>query len=238
MSRIENIERLSSLETSKKQRDFITIILMKRAIHLAALNFARGTLLDVGCGNKPYLSLFGQYVKKYVGCDIAQSNLQKVDVVCDATDLKFDNQVFDTVFSTQVIEHVADHQTMLAEINRVLKPNGILILSGPLLWELHEEPYDFFRFTKYGFQFVLENNGFEVLDLNATGGKWAAVTQINLNIIYSAFMGKRGLIRWVLKILFLHGGLTWLFNTIGLWMDKKWPDELLTLNYVAVARKK
>jgi hypothetical protein len=113
-----------------------------------------------------------------------------------------------------------------------------MILSIPFCWELHEEPYDFFRYTKYGLQAMLERNGFEVIAIKANGGKWAAITQMNLNIWYSAFMKKNGVIRKFFKLLFLHGGFTRLVNNLGLWMDRKWYDELLTLNYVVVARKK
>jgi SAM-dependent methyltransferase len=238
VSRDENIERLSSTIALKSRRDFMTVYFITKELKYVIAKYAKGKLLDVGCGNKPYELLFSGIIESYIGCDVIQSDKQKVDVICEANYLKFNDNMFSSVFSTQVIEHVDATDTMLKEIHRVLEPGGVFILSGPFVWELHEEPYDFFRFTKYGFKAILERNNFELLELKPTGGKWAAITQMNLNIWYSAFMNGKGLFPKLFKVFFLHFGGTWLVNSLGLWMDRKWFDELLTLNYVVVARKR
>ena len=95
---------------------------------MAIEHHASGKVLDIGCGNKPYQSLFVGRITEYIGCDVVQSDKNKVDVICPATQLSFNNESFDTVFSTQVIEHVDDPFKMLSESSRVLKPGGILII--------------------------------------------------------------------------------------------------------------
>ncbi len=236
--REEGIERLSNISLIRGNRDFLVMHYLVKDLKWAIDNFAIGKVFDIGCGNKPYEALFNGKIDSYQGCDIIQSSLKRVDVICEATNIPIPGNQFDTIISTQVMEHVDAPEKLLSEANRLLKEGGHLILSIPFCWELHEEPHDYFRYSKYGLISLLEHNGFEVLEIKANGGKWAAIFQLNLNICYSGFLKRQTFLQKVFKILFLHGGLTWLFNSIGLWMDRKWPDELLTLNYVAVARKK
>ena len=231
------IKRLSTTEISKNSVDFIVLHYLIRDLKLAINSFASGNLLDVGCGNKPYESLFKNKLNSYVGCDVIQSSDNKVDVICKATQLDFEDRRFDTVFSTQVMEHVDNSDLMMGECNRVLKPGGFLILSVPFCWELHEEPYDFFRFTKYGLQELCTRNNFEVVEIMSNGGKWAAISQMNLNMIYSTFKNK-SLFTKILKGVFINLGLTSLLNKLAIKFDNKFYDPSLTLNYVLVAKKR
>src|ERR1700753_3943514 len=118
--REENIQRLSGFNTTISDQDYLVHKFLFRDIKEAVPLYARGEVLDIGCGNKPYESLFTG-ITKYVGCDIVQSSGKKVDVICDVTQIPLDDGQFDTVFSTQVLEHVADHQKMLQEAYRLLR---------------------------------------------------------------------------------------------------------------------
>lgn len=235
--RQENLSRLSNIKVARGSQDFLVMHYLIKDLKSVINEYAKGNVLDVGCGNKPYEEIFTDKSKTYTGCDVVQSDKHKVDVICPATELKFEDNSFETVFSTQVIEHVSDPFKMLSEINRVLKVNGCLILSAPFSWELHEEPYDFYRYTKYGLLAMLEQSGFQVLSILPNGGKWAAIIQLNLNIIYSTFK-KKTLTAKLLKALFTKLGFTSLVNSLALLIEKKHFDDLLTLNYVVVARKK
>lgn len=234
--RVEGAARLSDLKLKKNTRDFLVMYFLIRDLEKSIEEFAFGKVLDIGCGNKPYEPLFRNRITEYTGCDVVQSDKNKVDVICPATNLHFDNETFDTVFSTQVMEHVDDPSQMIHEAGRVLKLNGIAIFSVPFCWELHEEPYDFYRFTKYGIRALLEKENFKVICIYANGGKWAAIYQLNLNIIYSVFR-KKSLFPYILKFIFIKLHFTGLLNRMAIWLDKKFYDELLTLNYVVVARK-
>jgi SAM-dependent methyltransferase len=234
--REENLARLENLYINKNARDFLVMHFLIKDLKTTISEFAKGKVLDIGCGNKPYEELFAGKINSYFGCDVVQSNQSKVDVICPATALNFEDNTFDTVFSTQVIEHVDDPFKMLAEAARVLKKNGYLILSAPFSWELHEEPYDFYRYTKYGLESMLVKNGFELIKIKANGGKWAAIVQLYLNAVYAGFHKKKFLNR-LLKGAFTTLRMTTLFNHLGLWLDHKFHDEILTLNYVVVAKK-
>ncbi len=237
MSRQENIPRLSSTVLKKKAPDYIHLSLLLTDIDEAIKNHASGDLLDLGCGNKPYEEWYNLKTETQTGCDVIQSDKNRVDVICLATDLKFEDNKFDTVLATQVLEHVYDHHSMIKESFRVLKPGGKMILTVPFTWELHEEPYDFFRLTKHGLKELFEEAGFEIVYIKANGGKWAATFQMFINTVYSTFKFKTGRAK-ILKILFMELRLTWLLNHIALRIDKKYFDEWWTLNYLVVAQKK
>lgn len=231
-----NLVRLNSLEIKKNAADYIVMYFLIQDLKHAISKYAFGKILDVGCGNKPYESLFNTTAENYTGCDVVQSSGNKVDILCKATAIDASAEAYDTVFCTQVMEHVDNSELMMKECNRVLKKDGIFILSVPFCWELHEEPYDFFRFTKYGLQELCERNNFEMLELIPNGGKWAAIFQMNINMIYSTFKKKNIFIKG-LKFLFMNLHFTALLNRIAVKLDKRFFDPLLTLNYVLVARK-
>lgn len=229
-------ERLKKPEASLNSSSYLVYKYLFRDLKIVIKKYAFGHLLDVGCGNKPYKKLFIG-LDSYTGCDVVQSSEFLVDVICQATKLPFETASFDTVFSTQVLEHVDDHQLAFSEVSRVLKPGGNFIFSVPFTWELHEEPFDYFRFTKYGIAFLMDKYGLENVEIIPNGGKWAAIGQMRINIIWSRFRKRPTLAKWY-KLLVKYSGLRIVLNAYYSLLDKWESDELLTLNYVCVARKK
>ncbi len=140
----------------------------KRALEHVGTEYP--SVLDIGCGHKPYRDLFP--TARHWGMDHGSVDTSP-DFVGDALLLPIRDQSFDIVFATQVIEHVRNPHGMVRECRRVLRPNGCLILSGPFFWPLHEEPYDFFRFTKYGFEHLVKDAGFAEWQVLEDGGDWA-----------------------------------------------------------------
>lgn len=232
----QELPRLSSIHIKTKSPDYIHLYFLLQDIKYAIDKFASGKLLDVGCGNKPYEEWYQPKTTDQVGCDVAQSSNHKVDTICLATELLFKDESFDTVFSTQVLEHVYDHHGMIREAFRVLKPGGYCIVTVPFTWELHEEPYDFFRISKHGLKELFEEAGFEIEYIKANGGKWAALFQMMINTVYSTFKYKTFRAK-ILKILFLELKLTWLINKLAIYIDKKYFDDNWTINYIIVAKK-
>ncbi len=235
--REEGLSRLNDFKLNIINQHYIVNYFLFKDIQFAANKFAAGKILDIGCGNKPYRDLFKNGVSEYIGCDIMQSDQNLVDIICAATALPFDNETFDTVFSTQVIEHVEDHRAMLFEASRVLKVDGYAIFTVPFSWELHEEPYDFFRFTKYGLRYLFDKYGFEIVVLKANGGKWAAISQLFLNMLFSTRKYKTWR-SFIVKLIFIRFRFIWIYNKLSIRLDKRYFDEKLTLNYLVVAKKK
>jgi len=215
------IQRLQKYEARITSSDYLVY---KPLIDLLVKNIRKhafGSVLDIGCGNKPYKDLFESNIDAYIGCDVVQSDLNLVDVICEANNIPLDSETFDTIFSTQVIEHVADHNGLVSEAFRLLKPQGKIIISGPMYWHLHEEPHDYFRFTKYGFEYLLAKHGFSDICIEPCGGKWALTGLVMMH----AIPGRPRI-------------LNYLLNHIFEWLDIKYPDFSNTSNYVVTAIKK
>lgn len=124
----------------------------------------RGDVLDYGCGEMPYRSLFA-HCTSYTGADIASNPNADVIYELDAP-LPLGDGSVDAVLSTQVLEHVKDPGLYLAECRRVLRPRGRLLLSTPGFWMWHG-PGDWRRWTHEGLIYDVESAGFRVLDLDA-----------------------------------------------------------------------
>jgi 2-polyprenyl-3-methyl-5-hydroxy-6-metoxy-1,4-benzoquinol methylase len=231
------LPRLKGIAVKKKNPDYIHLYFLMQDIKEALNRYASKSLLDLGCGNKPYKEWYGPLTDASTGCDAVQSSENVVDTICLASELPYESGSFETVFSTQVLEHVFEQQQMINEAARVMKQGGHLILSVPFTWELHEEPYDFFRLTKHGLKAMFEKSGLEIEYIKANGGKWAAMFQMMINTVYSTFKYKT-LKSKMLKIIFLELKLTWLINQFAVWVDKRHFDDMWTLNYIIVAKKK
>lgn len=230
--------RLEDARFSLLNPDYIIYSYLMPDLKDAIVNYGKGSVLDVGCGNKPYRSLFSDKITEYVGCDVEQSNLEKVDKICPATDLQFGDNSFDTVFCTQVLEHVYDHKKALREIARVLKPGGFFIGSVPLAWPHHEEPHDFFRFTRYGLEELLRETGLEKEYIKPNGGKWALLGQM-LILNFSKGGDHQRLLTRAKRFFFkICLGKIWV-NLIFTKLDRlsSTPAYWNTLNFVFVARK-
>lgn len=236
MSR-EKLSRISDWHVKSKDPHYIHYYFLIRDIKEAIANYAKGNFLDLGCGNKPYESLYKPFTTTQTGCDVVQSDDNRVDVLCPVTDLKFENNQFDTVLCTQVLEHVFEHDRMMKEAFRVLKPGGHIILTVPFAWELHEEPYDFFRYTKHALKELFEQTGFKIDYIKPNGGKWAAIYQLRTNMMYLSFRRRKTFWNKLKKILYMELRLTQLRNHFAIWMDKHFYDEIFTQNYIVVAHK-
>jgi len=134
--------------------------------------YYKGTLVDLGCGEAPYKDFFLKYVDKYVGVDWSQSfhNI-KADVISNLNEkIDLPDEFANVAVAFSVMEHLYNPLKFLEETNRILKKNGIFIISVPFNWWVHEAPHDYFRYTPYGLQFLLTKTGFKILEFYPVGG--------------------------------------------------------------------
>jgi SAM-dependent methyltransferase len=173
-------------------------------------------VLDVGCGNKPYADLFEDCAYFGVNYSTADAN---PDIVANAMFLPIASQAVDLVFCSQVIEHVQRPWRLVEECFRVLRPGGWLVLSAPFYWPLHEEPHDYFRFTRYGLESLVLSAGFSNCRIECDGGD-------NARFWLSAIHATPS---WLRRIVQLP------FNILGS-LGSESRSALLPANYTVLAR--
>ena len=138
-----------------------------------------GRTLDVGCGTKPYEKYFN--CSEYVGLEIETTlnrELKKADYFYDGKKFPFGNAEFDSIVTNQVLEHVFNPDEFLDEINRVLKIGGKLLLTVPFVWDEHEQPYDYARYSSFGLKSLLEKHGFEIIEHHKSVNDFGVIVQL------------------------------------------------------------
>ncbi len=158
----------------------------------------RSKLLDLGCGTRPYEKLFIN-VSEYIGLEIDKGIKNNyANFLYDGNKFPFKKGSFEGVFTSQVFEHVFDPENFLSEINRVLKKDGLLLLTVPFIWDEHEQPYDFARYSSFGIQYLLEKSGFEILEHRKTLSNIGVIFQLFNAYVYKIIMKKQTLFRYIL----------------------------------------
>lgn len=125
-----------------------------------------GKLLDIGCGTKPYQEFFSK-AETYSGLEIDSEKSRKsgiADFFYDGKKFPFPDTSFNALLCNQVLEHVFNPDDFLQEANRILQPKGRLLLTIPFVWDEHEQPYDYARYSSFGLKALLEKSGFDILE--------------------------------------------------------------------------
>jgi SAM-dependent methyltransferase len=141
-----------------------------------------GRVLDYGCGDAPYRRFFPAEVD-YVGADLPGNPQAMVELRADGT-LPVEDESFDAVLSTQVLEHVADPGLYLAECFRTLRPGGRLLLSTHGIMIHHADPVDYWRWTSEGLRLTIEEAGFAIVRFEGVVGLAASGLQLLHDAIY------------------------------------------------------
>ncbi|HUR29134.1 MAG TPA: class I SAM-dependent methyltransferase [Planctomycetota bacterium] len=146
--------------------------LSAQSVRAKAERYFKGSLIEIGCGTKSSTLLFSDLVERHVGIDIPDCyhDVSRVDAFATAYQLPFKDASFDCAYSGAVIEHLATPQRMVEETFRVLTPGGHAIFTAPQYFHLHEEPRDYFRFTKFGLEHMCREAGFEPVEMVALSG--------------------------------------------------------------------
>lgn len=108
----------------------------------------------------------------------------RVNVFADATRIPVKDNSIDTVLCFEVLDDIPEPGDLFAEIRRVLKKGGILFLSVPQMWNIHNAPYDFYRYTRHGLAYQAEKHGFNVMQIVGIGGFWARVAAKTFRFLY------------------------------------------------------
>lgn len=217
---------------------FNPLFLIRRGLYCSInsnANYMKGMLLDFGCGIKPYQELFN--VENYVGVDIKQPESKyiskKVDIIYDGKTLPFADNSFDSIFTSEVIEHIFEIDYTLAELNRVLKKSSHILMTLPFVMEEHEIPYDFARYTSFGIRYLLIKHGFEIVHMEKTTNYIETIIQMWNIFIFGFLSNKNAIIRNLLILMFISP-----FNILGIIFGAILPNQgSFYHNNLVVAKK-
>ncbi len=198
-----------------------------RDVVLHTLKYIKGETLDLGAGNAKYRHIIKPKTTKYTTFDMVSG--PNIDVVGDILELSFKDSSFDTVISTQVLEHVQKPWVMVSEIARVLRPGGMAIVSAPFLVPYHADPHDYFRYTKEGMSSLFSTNGFEIIECNGYGGFFGVIYEMIHFTMLNPYQGKSSK-TWQVRI------LRYLEKITG-GLDKIFPAKIIYANVYIVAKK-
>jgi SAM-dependent methyltransferase len=214
--------------------NLLAYLVIDRALAHRLRVFARGRLVDIGCGAKPYAAMASPTIMDHVGVDTAESphGTARVDVIATAYDTGLPDASFDTLLCTDVLEHLEEPQRAINEAFRLLRPGGYAIYTVPLFWHLHEEPRDFYRYTRHGLIHLFRTAGFEVTEVVALTGFIATFTQ---SLVYFLKALRRGgpinPLWWLVPpVALVIQGIAYGANFID-------PTTRFSMEYIAVARR-
>ncbi len=154
---------------------------------------ANSLILDVGAGDAPYREFFQH--TNYMTLDWDKSTYRPAippDFVTTADNIPCASGTIDGVICTEVLEHVPDPLRVLNEIGRVLRPGGHIWLTAPFVWPLHEQPYDYYRFTSHGLRLLLETSGFESIRVMPLQDSFTTLAQLFRDMAWIIGVGNDG----------------------------------------------
>jgi SAM-dependent methyltransferase len=200
------------------------------------IKYIKGIVYDLGCGDEPYKDIIEKYADKYIGVDWGNSfHKQKMDITADLNKpLPILNNVADTVVSFQVMEHLCEPQSFLNEAYRILKPNCYILLTVPFQWWVHEAPYDYYRYTRYGLKYLFQKAGFKEVKVTASSGFWLTWI-LKFNYHSRRFIRGPRPIKWLIKFILIP--IWFLGQKVAPVLDKYDRNENETSGYIVIAKK-
>lgn len=211
--------------------------LLGRRVVPQGLTDVRGTLLDIGSGDSWLASHLDSGVR-YISVDTPMTGKalygSRPVIFADGMKLPFRDACIDAAVCLEVAEHVSNPQRLLSEINRVLKPGGLLFISVPFLYPIHDAPHDFQRFTCHGLRSIVETSGLEVLDIRSKAGS----VRIAGTLACLAIIGPLAAGGWRLLLLPFAAMIVLAINLFAYVIGLFWPDwRAMTFGYVLRAAK-
>jgi SAM-dependent methyltransferase len=143
--------------------------------------YARGNLLDLGCGKVPLYESYREFVTDIVCVDWLNTlhKNEYLDYELDLTKaLPFPDDRFDTIILSDVLEHISTPEQLWKEMARILSVEGKLMMNVPFYYWLHEEPHDYYRYTEFALRRFVEASGLRLIQLDSIGGAPEVMTDV------------------------------------------------------------
>ena len=191
---------------------------------------ANSDVLNVGSGGDVE-SLLANYAKEnnffVKSFDIDET--RKPDILGDICQYDFGQEdIFDCIVMSEVLEHLHSPHLAISNIQKILKPNGKLVITVPFIFPIHDRPYDYYRYTKYGLHFLLKN--FQEIQVEERNSWGEAINVLFVRLVMEKTKAARICAPIVVFIAFT-------MTPVWLLMAKIIPSDFLTTGYVVTARK-
>ena len=149
--KIRFLKKPEDIPATASVKNLLVYKIVMQELRIKFPKYIKGRLIDIGCGEKPYADMLKPYVTEHIGVDHQGTFHDKsnIDRFGTAYDIPAEDDEFDSAICIAVLEHLEEPGKAIAECNRVLKTGGVAIYTTSLFWHLHEEPRDFYRYTKY-----------------------------------------------------------------------------------------
>ncbi len=191
----------------------------------------KGLVVDLGCGTAQYKADILRTAERYIGVDWQNSlhDPAGVDLFANlSAALPLADRCADTVVAFQVMEHLPEPGLFLEECHRILRPGGSLFLTVPFMWEVHEAPRDYYRYTRHGLDHLLSKAGFVDRQVRETTGFWQTwVLKFNYHTVRSA-----GRVRKLVWLPFWYLG-----QALAPLLDRRSGHPEETASYTVLARR-
>jgi SAM-dependent methyltransferase len=136
--------------------------------------YAKGKLIDLGCGKVPLYGFYKDFAEDIFCVDWVNTAHKNpyLDLEWDLNkNLDFsENQYYDTIILSDVLEHIFNPTNLINEMYRILKEDGVVIMNTPFYYWIHESPFDYYRYTHFALKKMLEESGFEIIEMKSLGG--------------------------------------------------------------------
>ena len=195
---------------------------------------ARGRLLDLGCGKVPLYELYRGHVTENVCVDWENAFHQSthLDYESDLSlRLPFKDEEFDTIVLSDVLEHMREPRHLCAEMERVLRAGGKILMNVPFFYRLHAMPDDYFRYTEYGLRWLIEASGLRLVFLDSIGGVPEIMTDI-----FAKAVGRTPLVGHALSSFAQWSTMIFLRTALGKKISRE-TKKTFPLAYFLVAEK-
>lgn len=140
--------------------------------------------IDIGAGQGNFKQLFSE-VNTCLALDFYPYH--GIDVVCNFSQgIPLIHNFADIILLSNVLEHMSEPYKLLKECRKILVPEGTLIIMVPFMMKVHQSPYDFYRYTQFGLDYLLLKAGYNNIQIFPIGDMFDIITQYNkpINKLY------------------------------------------------------
>jgi SAM-dependent methyltransferase len=197
-----------------------------RAFIKHSLRYVHGAALDLGAGRAKYKDIIREKCSSYTALDLFPG--PGIDIVSDVHRTPCEDASFDTVYCTQVLEHVPRPWVVAQEIRRILKPNGVCVVTAPFLQASHADPDDYFRYTIAGLESLFGEPDFEILESGSQGRLYSILVDFIRMVSFNVYEKPKPYTWRLVRMLISLGSI----------LDRMCSNKIIYMNSYVIARKK